>query len=818
MDEKLSLLQNSLLLRMSAMENANATSFRSVSSSVSASAIAGVLGIGSGGTGLSSAPTYGELLLGNSLGGYTLTATSSLGLPTFADITASISSASFGKSWEIASGALAPTTTLGVLVSASSTFSGGVSIDRATTTSATSTSLFSTLGRFTTGIMDAFTAVTGTITNLTSTTLVATNATTSSLFAGDLAASTARFGGTATSTFTSGGKLGIGVSSPTYHVDVAGFINTDQYSGYKQAGDTILYASSTNFATVNGISAGTKLQTLDTAIHNTAIGYQALNSASLTTTADYNTAVGSQALKANTTGAYNTAVGVALLGNTTGSYNSALGLNALTGNTTGSQNVALGNLALATATTSSNQTAVGYGALNSMITYSGNDTEGNVALGYNAGTSLTYGGANILIGFQAGDALTTGSNNIVLGYNIDAPDATANNQLVIGNTIFGLNVNSTGTTVDTDALIGIGTSTPYAKLSIINTGTGPSFVVEDSTSPDTTPFIIDTSGNVGIGTASPLSTLDVAGDAEIGGLSGSQSLFAYNSGRSSYGQLDLYNVSTGNVTLTTTFGSGNILLTPGATSGKVGIASTTPWRKFSVTGTVGFDGLTAGAGAGSLCLSANKEITYSDNAGCTGSSLRFKHDVATLTDGALDTVLFCAPASVVRLQRRHRGPGRTSRLHRGRSVQNRPAPRDARRLVDTEQRQICELHGDPCAGNAGDRLNHRRIQRRSDRMARFGDERPLARSHARNLHDAIGWDGGVCERRPARRDPGRNKRRRSNSRIGRLCWSAGKFARARGQLRGYCDDYHAVRNRAKRERSRSSRKRRRSRRRCERRG
>lgn len=190
-DEKLSLLQNSLLLRMSAMENANATSFRSVSSSVSASAIAGVLGIGSGGTGLSSAPTYGELLLGNSLGGYTLTATSSLGLPTFADITASISSASFGKSWEIASGALAPTTTLGVLVSASSTFSGGVSIDRATTTSATSTSLFSTLGRFTTGIMDAFTAVTGTITNLTSTTLVAMNATTSSLFAGDLAASTA---------------------------------------------------------------------------------------------------------------------------------------------------------------------------------------------------------------------------------------------------------------------------------------------------------------------------------------------------------------------------------------------------------------------------------------------------------------------------------------------------------------------------------------------------------------------------------------------------------------------------------------------------
>ena len=360
---------------------------------------------------------------------------------------------------------------------------------------------------------------------------------------------------------------------------------------------------------------------------------------------------------------------------------------------------------------------------------------------------------------------------------------------MIGNTIFGLNVNSTGTTVDTDALIGIGTSTPYAKLSIINTGTGPSFVVEDSTSPDTTPFIIDTSGNVGIGTASPLSTLDVAGDAEIGGLSGSQSLFAYNSGRSSYGQLDLYNVSTGNVTLTTTFGSGNILLTPGATSGKVGIASTTPWRKFSVTGTVGFDGLTAGAGAGSLCLSANKEITYSDNAGCTGSSLRFKHDVATLTDGALDTVLALRPVSFVYnddigIQGEQVGfiaeevfkiDPRLVTLDAS-SIPNNVKYANFTAILARAMQEIASI-----TGAFKDAL-----------IAWLGsvDERPLARSHARNLHDAIGWVCSVCERRPARRDPGRNKRRRSNSRIGRLCseLQAGKFApRKRTATRGYCE-------------------------------
>ena len=42
--------------------------------------LTGTLGVGNGGTGNASTPTYGELLLGNASSGYTLTATSSLGL------------------------------------------------------------------------------------------------------------------------------------------------------------------------------------------------------------------------------------------------------------------------------------------------------------------------------------------------------------------------------------------------------------------------------------------------------------------------------------------------------------------------------------------------------------------------------------------------------------------------------------------------------------------------------------------------------------------------------------------------------------------
>jgi len=62
--------------------------------------------------------------------------------------------------------------------------------------------------------------------------------------------------------------------------------------------------------------------------------------------------------------------------------------------------------------------------------------------------------------------------------------------------------------------VGIATTTPYAKLSVTNTDTFPSFIVEDTTSPDLTPFVIDASGNVGIGVAAPSSKLHVSDTAQ----------------------------------------------------------------------------------------------------------------------------------------------------------------------------------------------------------------------------------------------------------------------------------------------------------------
>jgi hypothetical protein len=85
--------------------------------------------------------------------------------------------------------------------------------------------------------------------------------------------------------------------------------------------------------------------------------------------------------------------------------------------------------------------------------------------------------------------------------------------------------------------VGIGTTNPGATLNVVpistsiaglfsgttssdmvritQLGTGNALVVEDSTNPDSSPFVVTGIGSVGIGTASPAFTADIAGDARI---------------------------------------------------------------------------------------------------------------------------------------------------------------------------------------------------------------------------------------------------------------------------------------------------------------
>jgi len=129
------------------------------------------------------------------------------------------------------------------------------------------------------------------------------------------------------------------------------------------------------------------------------------------TTGSFNTAIGVDSLAFNTTGADNTANGAfALDSNTTGAQNTAVGYAALANNTTAGANTsgantAVGAFALQSNTTSGANTAIGYAALGNIITNGGNTAIGDVA-----GFNLT-GNQNICIG--AGVGGVSGENNTV---------------------------------------------------------------------------------------------------------------------------------------------------------------------------------------------------------------------------------------------------------------------------------------------------------------------------------------------------------------------------------------------------------------------
>lgn len=96
---------------------------------------------------------------------------------------------------------------------------------------------------------------------------------------------------------------------------------------------------------------------------------------------------------------------------------------------------------------------------------------------------------------------------------------------ISGNTVITGNLTVNGTaqgTVNTATSYAftapqtISTSSSLAAFRVTQTGSGNALEVEDSTNPDTTPFVIKADGRVGIGTESPDSELHVAGTSTTG--------------------------------------------------------------------------------------------------------------------------------------------------------------------------------------------------------------------------------------------------------------------------------------------------------------
>jgi hypothetical protein len=148
---------------------------------------------------------------------------------------------------------------------------------------------------------------------------------------------------------------------------------------------------------------------------------------------------------------------------------------------------------------------------------------------------------------------------IVLDYKVDKDTAnilSKTNTFVSSGTNNGIVITQSGSGV---------------PLKITNTGTGNSFLVEDSASTDSTPFVISASGNVGIGKTTPTVLLDVAG---VGAFSGALTASTFNA-LSLVSNATGYTISGGTTAVAVTFAGGAAYTVSGTNATTITLPATT---------------------------------------------------------------------------------------------------------------------------------------------------------------------------------------------------------------------------------------------------
>jgi hypothetical protein len=474
------------------------------------------------------------------------------------------------------------------------------------------------------------------------------------------------------------GNVGIGTTNPNNLLQVVDLINFDN----------------TDFNTFLGYQAGKNV--VSGAQYNTFIGYQAgfSSSTAASSTADYNTAIGYQALFNNTTGYQNIAIGPnALYSNTTGSDNIAIGYQALYSQIRGSDNIAIGSFALQNSTSSSSNIAIGSYALYLNETGNANDAVGeyalfanttgdqntaiggaalffnstgkfNTAVGKSALSENTTGYYNTAVGYGAGRFIgysttsnATSTYSVYLGAHTRASFSGATNEIVIGYGAVGAGSNSV--VLGNDSItrtilkgnVGIGTTTPTAKLHLIHpsrgeikllatSGVGHDFgynggidsifwFTHTGTSTGYTLFrwddgissrdllYIGNNGNVGIGTTTPSQRLTVVGN--IGIQAGANAFI---------GTLDNYALSL------RTNNTDRIFIT---NAGNVGIGTTAPSTRLAVAG------LTSSQAGRTICSDPSGNFYYYVGS-CVSSSIKYKTNIQNLGIG-LETLLKLRPVT-----------------------------------------------------------------------------------------------------------------------------------------------------------------------------
>lgn len=233
--------------------------------------------------------------------------------------------------------------------------------------------------------------------------------------------------------------------------------------------------SNTNNVGMDGhVAVGSRALMNTTATYpNTAVGYSSMDSA---TTATANTAVGSYSLTAMKTGVNNTALGNAAMFEAVGTgtnlqQNTAVGNDALRV-TRYYGNTAIGSLALRSDTSGLYNSAIGYEAMRLNLSGTNNTATGHQSL-MNNGT----GNNNTAIGRNSLLANTSGSGNTAIGHNANVSTGALTNATAVGANAFVTNNNSLvlgsvigANTATASTNVGIGTTTPRARLHVVKDG------------------------------------------------------------------------------------------------------------------------------------------------------------------------------------------------------------------------------------------------------------------------------------------------------------------------------------------------------------
>ncbi|MDD5289571.1 MAG: hypothetical protein PHT40_00030 [Patescibacteria group bacterium] len=213
-------------------------------------------------------------------------------------------------------------------------------------------------------------------------------------------------------TITAATKIGAATTTPFYPLDVNGDIHQIGTAKFYQNYLPVFVASSTIKSVSVGTEAGKVLD--NNGIENVFVGYQA---GLIATSSVENTVIGTQAM-GNAWGGikgalgFNVAVGYqALYSDTVGYNNIAVGYQALYDNTEGADNVAVGTWSLANNTTGNFNTAMGRDSL-----YVNTTGRENVAFGMQTLNANTIGNYNTAIGKDTLSGSVNGSNNSALGF------------------------------------------------------------------------------------------------------------------------------------------------------------------------------------------------------------------------------------------------------------------------------------------------------------------------------------------------------------------------------------------------------------------